>query len=159
MITEEKKCSRCILDSNLPGIEFDEKGECNYCKLFEDLEKEYPLGKEGEKNLQALITKIKAAGEGQKYDCVVGVSGGTDSTYVLYEAVKLGLRPLAVHFDNGWNSEIAVNNIQQACQTLGVDLFTYVVDWEEFKNIQLSFLKSSNPDLEIPTDLGIVSIL
>lgn len=152
-------CTRCILDTTVPEIVFDEKGVCNYCKLHDLLNIEYPKGAEQKELLRKILNKIKDAGKNKKYDCVVGVSGGTDSSYTLYQSVKNGLRPLAVHFDNGWNSEIAVSNIKNICTKLNVDLYTYVVDWEEFKDLQISFLKASVPDAEIPTDVGIHSIL
>lgn len=154
-----KTCSRCILDTTVPEIVFDEKGMCNYCMLHDVLAQEYPLGESGQGDFKNLIRRIKKSGKSKKYDCVVGVSGGTDSSYSLYQAVKAGLRPLAVHFDNGWNSEIAVSNIQRICTKLNVDLYTYVVDWEEFKDLQISFLKASVSDAEIPTDIGILGTL
>lgn len=152
-------CTRCILDTTVPEIEFDEKGVCNYCKLHDVLDIEYPKGKKQKELLDKILKKIKKDGKNKKYDCIVGVSGGTDSSYTLYQAVKHGLRPLAVHFDNGWNSEIAVSNIKNICTKLKVDLYTYVVDWEEFKNLQISFLKAAVPDAEIPTDVGIHALL
>lgn len=105
--------------------------------------------------LEELIGKIKTKGKGKRYDCIVGVSGGTDSTYTLYLTKKLGLRPLAVHFDNGWNSDTAVTNIKNATSKLDVDLYTYVIDWEEFKDLQKAFLKASVPCIEVPTDVAI----
>lgn len=123
------------------------------------MEKAYPLGEKGEQNLRELVKTIKHSGENKEYDCVVGVSGGRDSTYTLFNAVKLGLRPLAVHFDNGWNSEIAVNNIKNATNVLNVDLHTVVADWEEFKDLQKAFLWASVPDAEVPTDYVIISVL
>jgi N-acetyl sugar amidotransferase len=152
-------CSRCVCDSRIPGIHFDEKGECNFCKINDALEKEFPLGKIGKENFQKLIAAIKKDGKGKEYDCVVGVSGGRDSTYTLYMAVKNGLRPLAVHFDNGWNSDVAVRNIKKSTKNLNVDLHTLVADWEEFKDLQKSFLKASTPDAEVPTDYAIISTL
>jgi N-acetyl sugar amidotransferase len=159
MTNNKKICSRCVLDTTVPDIRFDDKGICNYCKMHDELEKKYPLNELGEQNFKKLIEEIKAKGKNKEYDCVVGVSGGRDSTYTLYTAVKQGLRPLAVHFDNGWNSEIAVNNIKKATTKLNVDLHTVVADWEEFKDLQLSFLKASVPDAEIPTDYVIISVL
>ena len=159
MMKNQKICSRCVLDTTVPGIRFDENGVCNYCKIHDELEKNNPLNKQGQQRLNQLVKEIKRKGKNKDYDCVVGVSGGRDSTYILYTAVKLGLRPLAVHFDNGWNSEIAVNNIKKATTKLGVDLHTVVADWEEFKDLQLSFLKASVPDAEIPTDFAIPSVL
>lgn len=144
------------MDTDVPEIEFDEKGECNYCKLYDDLDLEYPINSEqSDSNLEMLVKEIKDSGKNNEYDCIVGLSGGTDSCYSLYKAKELGLKPLAVHFDNGWNSEIAVSNIKAVTKALDVDLFTYVVDWEEFKDLQLSFLKASVPDVELPTDWGI----
>ncbi|HCY74443.1 MAG TPA: N-acetyl sugar amidotransferase [Ignavibacteriales bacterium] len=154
-----KVCSRCVIDDTVKGITFDEKGECTFCKIHDELEKKFPLNEETPKRLQELAEKIKNDGKGKKYDCIVGVSGGRDSTYTLYNAVKLGLRPLAVHFDNGWNSEIAVQNIKNATDILGVDLHTHVADWEEFKDLQRSFLFASVPDAEVPTDWIIFSVL
>jgi len=154
-----KICSRCISDTTIPGIEFDDSGVCNYCHDFEERDKNYPLNDEGEKQLQIIIQEIIKSGKGKEYDCVIGVSGGTDSTYCLYLAKKWGLRPLAVHFDNGWNSEIAVSNIKRATDTLGIDLCTWVADWEEFKDLQIAFLKASVPDADIPTDVTIKSVL
>jgi len=154
-----KVCSRCILDDRIPGIIFDENGVCQYCKIHDELKKIYPLNNKGQENLNNLIKKVRRKGKGKKYDCIIGVSGGTDSTYTLYQLVKLGVRPLAIHFDNGWNSDIATRNIKNICSRLNVDLYTYVVEWEEFKDLQISFLKASTPDAEIPTDVGIHSIL
>ena len=154
-----KVCTRCVMDDTVKGITFDEKGECTFCKIHDDLENKFPLNEEAPKRLQSLVEKIKQDGKGKKYDCILGVSGGRDSTYTLYNAVKLGLRPLAVHFDNGWNSEIAVQNIKNATKILGVDLHTHVADWEEFKDLQRSFLFASVPDAEVPTDWVIFSVL
>ncbi len=154
-----KVCTRCLMDDTVKGIAFDEKGECTFCKIHDDLERKFPLNDEAPQKLRTLVEKIKQDGKGKKYDCIVGVSGGRDSTYTLHNAVKLGLRPLAVHFDNGWNSEIAVQNIKNATNILGVDLHTHVADWEEFKDLQRSFLFASVPDAEVPTDWVIFSVL
>ena len=154
-----KVCTRCLMDDTVKGIAFDEKGECTFCKIHDDLERKFPLNDEAPQKLQTLVEKIKQDGKGKKYDCIVGVSGGRDSTYTLHNAVKLGLRPLAVHFDNGWNSEIAVQNIKNSTKILGVDLHTHVADWEEFKDLQRSFLFASVPDAEVPTDWVIFSVL
>lgn len=155
----KKVCSRCLMDDTVKGINFDEKGECTFCKIHEDLESKFPLNNETPQRLKELVETIKKDGKRKKYDCILGVSGGRDSTYTLYNAVKLGLRPLAVHFDNGWNSEIAVQNIKNATNILGVDLHTHVADWEEFKDLQRSFLFASVPDAEVPTDWVIFSVL
>jgi len=148
-------CSRCVSDTSLPGIRFDPSGMCNYCKAHDWLETAFPLGDEGDARLARIVEKVKRAGRKKRYDCIAGVSGGRDSTYSLYRSVKLGLRPLAVHFDNGWDSEVAVRNIKRACERLNVELYTHVADWEEFKDLQLAFLKASVPEAEIPTDVAI----
>ena len=147
-------CSRCLYDSSIPEIIFNEKGVCNFCITHDELEKQYPLNEIGQKKFERLIRKVKKSGYKKKYDCIIGISGGRDSTYTLYKSVQLGLRPLAVHFDNGWNSEIAVNNIQKVVKKYDIDLITIVADWEEFKDLQLSFLKASVSDAEIPTDVA-----
>lgn len=152
-------CSRCVLDTTVQDIWFDEKGICKYCKIHDELEKKHPPGEKGRALLDQIVEKIKDAGKDKEYDCLVGVSGGRDSTFLLYTAVQLGLRPLAVHFDNGWDSEIAVTNIRNATNRLGVDLRTIVADWEEFKDLQIAFLKASVPDAEVPTDYVIYSVL
>ena len=152
-------CSRCLLDTTVPEIRFDSDGVCQYCKIHDIQEKKYPLGPEGKANLDKVLERIRAKGKGRQYDCIIGVSGGTDSTYMLLLAKKYRLRPLAVHFDNGWNSEIAVGNIKKAIDKLGIDLYTVVADWNEFKGLQKSFLRASVPDAEVPTDYAIYSVL
>ena len=152
-------CSRCILDTSINDIWFGDNGECKYCKIHDELEKAHPMGPSLKTELDKMVLNIKKVGKNKKYDCIAGVSGGRDSTYVLLTAKRLGLRPLAVHFDNGWNSDISVRNIKNACNKLNIDLFTVVADWEEFKDLQVSFLKSSTPDADIPTDYAIYSVL
>jgi N-acetyl sugar amidotransferase len=152
-------CSRCIIDDTVKGISFDENGVCPLCKIHDNLQKKYPLNEESDRELKHLVDKIAKSGKGKKYDCLVGLSGGRDSTYTLYNTVKLGLRPLVVHFDNGWNSDIAVRNIKNITKRLGVDLYTHVADWEEFKDLQRAFLKASVSDAEVPTDWVIFSVL
>jgi len=152
-------CSRCIMDDTVQGITFDNNGVCTFCHIHDELEVSFPMNDETPKKLQILVNKIKKDGKNKKYDCVLGVSGGRDSTYTLYSAVKLGLRPLAVHFDNGWNSDLAVQNIKNVCNKLNVDLYTHVADWEEYKDLQRAFLESSTPDAEVPTDWVIFSVL
>lgn len=147
------------MDTDVPEIQFDKEGVCQFCKIHDFLDKKYPLGLEGDDRLRTLVAQIKAAGKGKNYDCICGASGGRDSTWTLYMAKKLGLRPLAVHFDNGWNSDIAVKNIRNATEILEIDLETVVADWDEFKDIQMAFLKASVPDVEVPTDVAIHSVL
>lgn len=155
----EKVCTRCLMDTTIDDIWFDEKGVCKYCHIHDEMETAHKLGPETDAKLKFVIESIKEAGKGKRYDCIAGVSGGRDSSFTLLTAKKLGLRPLAVHFDNGWNSEIAVSNIKRQCDKLEVDLFTVVADWEEFKDLQIAFLKSATPDADIPTDYAIYSVL
>lgn len=153
-------CTRCIMDTSDPEIVFDDKGVCNHCHRYEEeLPKRVFQGKVAEVKLSQMVQNIKQTGKGKEYDCIIGVSGGVDSTYVAYLTKELGLRALAVHFDNGWNSELAVSNIEKVLDKLDIDLHTYVIDWEEFKDLQLSFLKASTPDGEIPTDHAINALL
>jgi N-acetyl sugar amidotransferase len=155
----ESVCTRCVLDTSVEDIWFDVNGECKYCYIHDEMEKTHKPGIELNNEFRKKINQIKSRGKGKKYDCIAGVSGGRDSTYTLLTAVRLGLRPLAVHFDNGWNSEISVRNIKKACEKLNVDLVTVVADWEEFKDLQISFLKASTPDADVPTDYAIYSVL
>lgn len=160
MAKQYQVCTRCIMDTTDPDIQFDENGVCNHCKRYEERVKRYlHLDATGQQKLERLVDQIKAQGQGKDYDCIVGVSGGVDSTYAAYQAKKLGLRPLAVHLDNGWDSELAVSNIETVLKRLDIDLYTYVLDWEEFKDLQLSFLKASVSDAEIPTDHAISAII
>ena len=148
-------CTRCVMDTTDPDIVFDDNGYCNHCTKAIELLKEPPYGlppKEKEEALNKLIEKVKSEGQGKQYDCVIGLSGGVDSSYVAYLVKQWGLRPLAVHMDNGWNSKEGIENIENICKILDIDLFTNVLDWEEFKDLQLAFLKASTPDSEIPTD-------
>lgn len=148
------------MDTSDIEIHFDERGVCNHCRRYdEDLPKRVFRGDDARQRLENLVESIKKSGTNSEYDCIIGVSGGVDSTYVAYLTKSLGLNPLAVHFDNGWNSELAVSNIEKTLDVLGIDLFTYVIDWPEFKDLQLSFLKASTPDGEIPTDHAINALL
>lgn len=151
-------CARCVMDTTDPDIVFDENGICNHCKSAEEQLME--LGKwKRTFNLDAYIQKMKKDGMAHEYDCIVGLSGGVDSCYVVYLLKSKGLRPLAVHIDNGWNTELAVQNIKNILEKLDVDLYTYVLNWEEFRDLQLAFLKASTPDSEIPTDHMIRPVL
>lgn len=148
------------MDTTDPIITFNEKGECNHCTEFiEKRGKHNYQGKVSDDALHDLIQEMKAAGEGKEYDCVVGLSGGVDSCYAAYIAKKRGLRVLAVHMDNGWNSEEAVLNIKNIARKLSIDYESYVLDWEEFKDLQLAFLKASVPEADTPTDIAILSSL
>lgn len=160
MVSSYKICTRCLMDTTDPNIVFDENGVCNHCHDHDRLMKQKVVtGKAGEEHLQKLVDEMKRDGRGKPYDCLIGVSGGVDSTYVAYLVKKMGLRPLAVHMDNGWDSELAVKNIEETLKRLGIDLHTEVLDWEEFKGLQVAFLKSSTPDSEIPSDHAIWAVL
>lgn len=153
-------CTRCVMDTTDPEISFDADGVCNHCHDYDRAVVEHVRpGAEGARLLEDRAAQIRRDGAGHRYDCVIGVSGGVDSTYVAYKVKQLGLRPLAVHLDNGWDSEVAASNISAAVRTLGIDLETLVIDWEEFKDVQLAFLRSGVPDCEIPSDHAIVSSL
>ena len=135
-----RTCSRCIYDSSIPGISFDIDGVCNYCSNVDELTEVYGTG--SDKGLllwSSIVDDIKRSGKGKKYDCIVGVSGGTDSSYMVYLAKEYGLRPLAVHYDDTWNSSIASENIRKVLQDTGVDLETYVIDNIESNDIFRSF--------------------
>lgn len=136
-----------------PDIRFDEQGVCQYYYAYQKkLSLRVPPKAEAALALQKLVEKIKKSGAGKRYDCIIGVSGGVDSTYVAWLVKDLGLRPLAVHLDNGWNSELAVKNIENLLHHLKIDLYTEVLDWEIFRDLQWSFLQASTPDAEIPSD-------
>ena len=148
------------MDTTDPDITFDDKGVCNHCNHHDYLVKTYLFtGDTGRTLLDSTVNKIKKEGRGKEYDCIIGVSGGVDSSFVAYSVKKLGLRSLAVHLDNGWDSELSVKNIELLLNKLEIDLYTYVLNWEEFRDIQLSFLKASTPDTEAPTDHAIFALL
>ncbi len=151
-------CSRCIYDDTIPYITFDENGVCNYCHQHDQLEKEYPTGEKGLKKLKELAKKIKKTHTNKKYNVIVGISGGTDSSYLLYLTKEvLGLKPLATHFDNTWNSKIAVENIKNVTKKLNIDLFTYVVDNKEFTDIFRSYLKAGVPEADGASDMALAT--
>lgn len=153
-------CSRCIYDERVSAITFDENGVCNYCKQVDDLVEQYGTGMpKGIEMLNSIVDDIKKAGKGKKYDCMIGVSGGTDSSYMLYWAKQQGLRPLAVHYDNTWNSAIATENIRKVTTALDVDLYTLVVDNKESDDIFRSFFKASVAEIEASTDLALAETL
>lgn len=157
--TAHRVCSRCVMDTSDPEIVFDEDGRCNHCREFLALRGSFPKGAARETTLENLVATIRASGRGKRYDCVVGVSGGIDSTFVAFTVKRLGLRPLAIHVDNGWNSELAVANIERALENLDIDLHTHVIDWEQFRELQIAFLRASVSDAELPTDHCIRAVL
>jgi N-acetyl sugar amidotransferase len=148
------------MDTTDPDITFDASGVCSHCHRYDQVAHQRVVpASERPARLKSLIAEIRAAGSGKRYDCIIGVSGGVDSTYVAWLVKDLGLRPLAVHLDNGWNSELAVANIEKALKTLGIDLYTHVIDWEEFRDLQVAFLRAATPDGEVPTDHAIFALL
>ena len=159
-MTASVLCTKCVMDTTDPEITFDGRGVCHHCKRYDlVIERLLSVGARGQERLGRLVEAIRRNGRGKEYDCVVGISGGVDSTYALLKITQLGLRPLAIHLDNGWDPEPTVRNIQQALDRLGVELVTHVLDWDEFRDLQLAFLKASTPDSEIPTDHAINAVL
>lgn len=156
-----RQCTVTVMDNIADDdIHFDENGICNYYHDYKRLEpNELFRGADGEARLNDYINRIKENGRGKPYDCLIGLSGGVDSTYVAWLVKSRGLRPLAVHLDNGWDSELAVMNIENTINKLGIDLYTLVVNWQEFKDIQLSYLKASVVDIEVVSDHAIFATM
>ena len=155
-----RQCTRCVMDTSDPEITFDRDGRCSHCSEYlKKRAKHGYRGKKSDENFERLIRDVASAGRKSQYDCVIGVSGGADSSYLAYLAKDAGLRVLAVHMDNGWDSETAVSNINSVVSNLGIDYESYVLDWEEFKDLQLAFLRASVPEAETPTDVAIPAAL
>lgn len=156
---EYRVCRRCIMDTTDPDISFDQNGYCNHCNTAKQRLQGVYFKSLNEKTvlLNSIINEIKSSGKKSEYDCIIGLSGGVDSSYLAYLVKSWGLNPLAIHVDNGWNSELAVKNIENIVNKLKIDLFTLVLDWEEFKDLQLSFLKASVVDLEMLSDNAIIA--
>ncbi len=154
-------CTNCVMDTSDSRISFDENGVCDHCNDFIDnVKPNWNIGVESKKELSSIIENIKKEGVGKDFDCILGLSGGVDSSYMLHLAVKeFGLRPLVFHVDGGWNSELAVHNIQMMVDKLGLDLYTEVINWEEMKDFQLAFFKSGVPHIDIPQDHAFVATL
>lgn len=153
-------CTRCIYDETIANISFDSYGVCNYCNLVESLSEDYGTGNDvGKLKFEQIIREIKSSGKGKKYDVIIGVSGGTDSSYMLVLAKEYGLRPLAVHYDNTWNSAIATENIRKVTSKLNIDLFTHVCDNKESDDIFKSFFLASVPEIDGPTDIALAEVL
>ena len=152
-------CNTCIMNSTCLGINFDKSGRCNFCKDFE-IKNNFELINRDKNSLNSLISKIKdyRKKNNNDYDCIVGLSGGIDSSYTLVKAVECGLRPLAVHLDNGWNSELAQNNIEKLIKELNVDFYTHVVRWTEFKGLMQSLFDADVIDIELLTDNAMLAI-
>jgi len=153
-------CTRCVQDTTVPGITFDTHGICNFCHFHDLLSQIFPNDERGEKILEKIFREIKTKSKKKKYDCVIGISGGRDSTFLLYLAViKWGLRPLAVHFNDGFDNPVAGENMLNACKKLNVELRTITSDWREAKELKIDFLNASVPDINLGTDIGIASSL
>lgn len=154
MIPSPRICSNCVMDTTDSKIVFDEDGVCDHCNTFyKEVEPNWHPDATGRKMLEEQVDKIKKAGKGKDFDCIIGMSGGVDSSYLLYLAVEeLGLRPLVFHVDAGWNSQQAVNNIEVMIDKLNLDLYTEVINWEEMKDLQLAFFKSGVPHVDTPQD-------
>jgi len=146
-------CNNCVMDSTDPLITFDDRGNCSHCQRFEHVIKPvWHYYNNGKQLLDDYIVKIKMEGKGSEYDCIIGISGGVDSSYLAVKLCEWGLRPLAVHVDAGWNSRAAVSNIENICKKLHIDLHTHVIDWDSMKDLQLAFLKSNLANQDIPQD-------
>ena len=154
-------CSNCIMDTSDPSITFDERGYCDYCRNFyENIQPNWHPNEKGENMIAPLIDKIKKKGKRRDHDCLIGISGGIDSSYVAYVAKeKFGLRPLLFHCDGGWNSRVGVHNIESIRNGLNLDLQTEVVDWLEMKDLQVAFFRSQVPFVDVPQDLAIFASL
>ena len=151
-----QQCTRCVMDTTDPDIVFDEHGVCNLCTEFLDKRARHQYqGDASDREFDRVVEEMKAAGKGKPYDCIIGLSGGIDSSYAVYLLKQRGLRVLGVHLDNGWNSEEAVMNIKNIAKKLEIDYESYVLNWAEFKDLQLAFLKASVPEAETPTDIAI----
>lgn len=151
---EYQRCTRCVMDTTDSKITFDEHGVCDHCRTFdEDIKPNWHPDEKGRKELDKIVERIKKDGKKHDFDCILGMSGGVDSSYLLYLAKEvLGLRPLVFHVDAGWNTQLAVNNIQRLVDGLGLDLFTEVIDWEEMKDVQRAFFRSGVPQIDAPQD-------
>lgn len=160
MNREYQMCTRCVMDTTDPKITFDKEGICNHCTNYLSRMNQYILPEDERlKRLNQIVGEIKEKGKCKPYDCIAGISGGVDSTFMIYKATELGLRPLAVHLDNGWDSRLAVTNIERVLNKLHVDLYTHVIDWEEFKDSQIAYFKASVVDIEVASDHAIMAMI
>jgi N-acetyl sugar amidotransferase len=160
LIPNVRTCARCIMDETAKDISFDELGICNYCAGFLEKQAKHIAWDEGERvrRLDGLLAMVKESGRGKRYDCIVGLSGGVDSSWSLVRAIELGLRPLAVHMDSGWNSELAQNNIANLVRTLGVDLHTHVIEWPEIRGLMEAFFAADVIDVEVLYDNAMLAV-
>ncbi len=157
-----KICSRCVMDSSIPEIKFSKKNYCNYCEEFLKVysyQKNDTINIQRKQKLSKFIEDAKTVGKNKKYDCVVGLSGGVDSAWTLIKVIQSGLRPLAVHMDNGWNSELAQNNIRNLVAQLEIDLYTHVIEWEEYRELMQCFFDANVVDIELLYDNAFIAVL
>lgn len=154
-------CTNCIMDTTDSSIKFDENGKCDYCyNYYHNILPNWHPDEQSEKEIMQVVDKIKKEGKGKPHDCLIGISGGLDSSYLVYIAkVKFGLNPLLFHVDAGWNSDVSTHNIQKLIEGLGLELYTEVVNWEEMKDLQRAFIKAQVPDIDTPQDLVFFSSL
>jgi N-acetyl sugar amidotransferase len=154
-------CVQCVMDTSDSAVQFDADGVCDHCLGFHrDVLPNWHTDERGKMELAATVEAIKKSGEGKEFDCILGMSGGLDSSYMLHLVVtEFHLRPLVFHVDGGWNSDIAVNNIQMLVEKLGLDLYTEVINWEDMRDFQLAFFKSGVPHIDIPQDHAFVATL
>ena len=146
-------CARCVMDTTDPAITFDERGVCNHCRTFDEVAaRNWFPNEEGARRLAAIVEAIRADGRGREYDCIIGLSGGVDSSYLALKVKEWGLRPLVVHVDAGWNSELAVANIEKVVKHCNFDLHTHVVDWEDMRDLHLAYLRSRISNQDVPQD-------
>ena len=156
---EYQICKRCVMDTTDPEIVFDERGYCHHCNgYFKGLASRKPASVL-ELKLKRLVERIKKRGAGKEYDCVMGLSGGCDSSYLAFKVVELGLRPLTLHFDSGWNTETSTQNIERVVKKLDLDLYTIVCDWEEMRDLQRSFFRASLVNCDTPQDHAFIAAL
>jgi len=155
----KKICTLGLWDESIPDISFNEHGHSNYASIFQHMLSDFPRGEQGQAAWDVLVDKIKKEGAGKKYDCIIGVSGGTDSSYLLHLAKAKGLRPLAVYLDNGWASNVSVSNIKKLLEPLNIDLYTHVINYEEVKDVLNAYLRAKLPWADSPTDLAIKAVL
>jgi N-acetyl sugar amidotransferase len=151
-ITNQQICTTCVMDISDPEITFNKAGVCNHCLNFENTKKNWFPNQEEQKKLEAYLSQIKKSGQNQEYDCIIGLSGGIDSAYLALKAKDWGLKPLVIHVDAGWNSELAVSNIENIVKYCNYDLHTEVVDWTAMKNLNLAYLKSGISNQDVPQD-------
>ncbi|NQY82903.1 MAG: N-acetyl sugar amidotransferase [Alphaproteobacteria bacterium] len=150
---KNQRCSRCVMDASDPDITFNANGICNHCVEFDGVTRQnwFP-NEEGKQHLARIVERIKVDGQGKEYDCIIGLSGGVDSSYLALEVAEWGLRPLVIHVDAGWNSELAVANIEKIVTHCMLDLHTHVVDWEEMRDLHLAYLRSGYSNQDVPQD-------